>query len=407
MSRTSKTILAALICFAPALFGSERYEHPIHASLTWRGGKVTIDHRFGRLELHTTSGNQVDVKGTVLSSDPEFGKQIHFNVSESGGGITIRTDVPDVHWHGSLSYSVDIDVSVPANAPLSIRNRFGSITASGVHAASEFANAQGSIELSDLRGAQQIESSFGSVNVTNSAGDTVIRNANGSVTVSHVKGSLDVSDRFGSVRVDDVDRALALRNENGSVDVHDVGGNATISTSFASSTVSNVRGALDLTSTNGNVVVSDAGRSSIRTSFGSVRATAIHGDAEVHNQNGNVTLTGVNGGARVRTTFGSVFLKGVDGTVSVENANGAISVSDPPAGACHDLSLKTNFSSIRVALRPGTGYTVHARTSFGSIHSDLPITMSGSLSNESITGMINGGGCKLDLETANGNISIE
>jgi DUF4097 and DUF4098 domain-containing protein YvlB len=407
MARISKSILAALLFVAPALFAADRYEHPIHAALTWRGGRVTIDHRFGKLELHTTGGNEVNVQGTVRSSDPEFGKQIHFNVSEAGGGITIRTDVPSVHWEGNLSYSIDIDVSVPANAPLSIRNRFGSINASGVHAPSEFTNAQGSMQLSDLRGAQQIENSFGSVNVTNSAGDTVIRNANGSVTVSHVGGSLDVSDRFGSIRVENVDRALALKNENGSVDVRDVGANATISTSFASATVSNIRGALDLTSTNGNVAVTDAGRTSIRTSFGSVRATTIHGDAEVHDQNGNITLSGVEGAARVRTTFGSVFLKGINGAISVENQNGAISVSDPPSGKCRDISLKTNFSSIRVALPPHAAYNVHARTSFGSIRSDLPITASGSLSQENITGTINGGGCRLELETANGNITIE
>ncbi|HEX3582216.1 MAG TPA: hypothetical protein VH087_10685, partial [Thermoanaerobaculia bacterium] len=241
MSRTSKTILAALLFIAPAMFAADHYEHPIHAALTWRGGKVTIDHRFGKLVLHTTDSAEVNVEGVVRSSDPDFGRQIHFNVSEAGGGITIRTDVPEVHWEGSLSYSIDIEVRVPARASLSIRNRFGSIDGSGVQAPSEFTNAQGSITLNNLRGAQRIESSFGSVNVTNSAGDTVIRNANGSVTALHVKGSLDVSDRFGSVHVEDVDRSLALRNENGSVEVRDVGGNAMISTSFATSSVSNIR----------------------------------------------------------------------------------------------------------------------------------------------------------------------
>jgi DUF4097 and DUF4098 domain-containing protein YvlB len=406
MSRTSRTILAALLFIAPALFAADRYENPIHAALTWRGGRVTIDHRFGRLELHTNGGNQVNVQGTVRSSDEEFGRKIHLNVSESGGGITIRTDVPEVHWQGNLSYSIDIDVSVPASAPLSVRNRFGSINASGVHAASDFTNAQGSMQLTDLRGAQRIENSFGSVSVTNSAGDTVIRNANGSVTVTHVGGALDVSDRFGSVRVENVDRGLTLKNENGSVDVRDVTGNATISTSFASANVSNVRGTLDLTSTNGNITVTEVGRSSIRTSFGSVKATTIRGDAEVEDANGNITLSGVEGAARVHTSFGAVFLRSVTGSISVENTNGSISVTDLPSGRCRDISLKTNFSAIRVAL-PRGGYNVHARTSFGTIHSDLPITTSGSLANENITGTINGGGCRLELETANGNITIE
>jgi hypothetical protein len=407
MARISSIILAALIITGPVAY-AERFEKPIHASLAWRGGKVTIDHRFGKLDLHTTSGNQVNVQGVVKCSDPDIGREIHFNVSEGGGGVTIRTDVPEIHNHGgNLSYSIDIEVSVPANASLSIRNRFGSIYASGVHAPSEFTNAQGSVTVSDLRGSQQIENSFGSVTVTNSAGDTVVRNANGSVTATHIGGSLDVSDRFGSVSVEDVDHALALRNENGSVDVRNVGGNATISTSFATATVSNIRGTLDLTGANGNIVVTETGRTSIRTSFGSVRATTIHGDAEVHDENGNVTLAGVDGSAKVRTTFGSAFLKDIDGSISVENTNGAISVGELPAGKCRDISLKTNFSNIRVALRSGTGYNVHAGTSFGSIRSELPITARGSLSQENITGTINGGGCRLDLETANGNITIE
>src|SRR5690349_13136389 len=96
MSRINRTrgpqaFLSALLLFiAPAIFAADRYEHPIHAALTWRGGKVTIDHRFGKLALHTTDSAEVNVQGIVRSSDPEFGRQIHFNVSESGGGITIR-----------------------------------------------------------------------------------------------------------------------------------------------------------------------------------------------------------------------------------------------------------------------------------------------------------------------------
>ena len=406
MPRISKAILIALLAIAPAAF-ADRYEHPIHASLTWRGGRVTIDHRFGKINLRTTGGNQVDVQGTVRSSDEEFGRQIHFNASESGGGITIRTDVPEVHWQGNLSYSIDIEVSVPANAPLSIRNRFGSIIAAGVHAPSEFTNAQGSIDIRDLRGAQKIENSFGFVNVTESGGDTVIHNSNGSVTALHIRGSLDVVDRFGSVRVEDVDRNLTLRNENGGVEVRDVAGSATVATSFASANVTNVRGPLDLSANNGNVTVSDAGRTSIRNSFGSVRATTIGGDADVQNQNGSVTLSGVKGGAKIRTSFASVFLKDVDGAISVDNQNGAIGVTDLPAGKCRDISLKTNFSSIRVALPHGAGYNLHARTSFGSIHSNIPITTSGDVSRENLTGTINGGGCRLELETANGNVTIE
>ena len=52
------------------------------------------------------------------------------------------------------------------------------------------------------------------------------------------------------------------------------------------------------------------------------------------------------------------------------------------------------------------GYNVTARTSFGRIHSDGDITVTGDLSPDSLTGKIGSGGCDLRLMDQNGNIDI-
>jgi len=44
---------------------------------------------------------------------------------------------------------------------------------------------------------------------------------------------------------------------------------------------------------------------------------------------------------------------------------------------CQPISLNTSFSPIRVAIPAGLGYNVTARTSFGRVHSDLDLTVSG------------------------------
>src|SRR5205823_7266334 len=118
------------------------------------------------------------------SSSDEIGRQITVEVSPAtAAGVTIKTRYPEIHRRGeSISYSVDLDVTVPANAPLLVKNRFGSIDAAGVRAASEFVNAQGSIDARDFSGRQRIENSFGSIKLQNSGGDTTLVNSNGSVT---------------------------------------------------------------------------------------------------------------------------------------------------------------------------------------------------------------------------------
>jgi hypothetical protein len=47
-----------------------------------------------------------------------------------------------------------------------------------------------------------------------------------------------------------------------------------------------------------------------------------------------------------------------------------------------------------------------ARTSFGRINSELPVTSTGQLGGDSLNGKIGNGGCTLSLTNANGSIDI-
>jgi len=67
--------------------------------------------------------------------------------------------------------------------------------------------------------------------------------------------------------------------------------------------------------------------------------------------------------------------------------------------------VRTSFGPIEVTI-PGGGYNVKAQTSFGSIESDLPVTVSGMGGRESLNGTIGGGGCRLELSDTNANIRI-
>jgi DUF4097 and DUF4098 domain-containing protein YvlB len=146
------------------------------------------------------------------------------------------------------------------------------------------------------------------------------------------------------------------------------------------------------------------GNLSVDTRFGLVKAERIHGSLEVENANGGVTASDIAGSARVRTSFASVYLKGVNGPVSVENQNGSIVVSGL-RGSCDNVTLKTSFAPIKVALPASASYSIEARTSFGSISTDVPINVS-KKSENTLTGTIGSGGCKMELTTSNGGISI-
>jgi DUF4097 and DUF4098 domain-containing protein YvlB len=89
----------------------------------------------------------------------------------------------------------------------------------------------------------------------------------------------------------------------------------------------------------------------------------------------------------------------------VDNQNGAIEVTTASAG-CKDVSLKTSFSHIIVRVPASGGYRVTARTSFGKISSELPVTSTGTLGSDILNGTIGNGACTLDLANSNGSIEI-
>jgi len=409
MSRLRNLFALLLLVLAFPLLGADaedRFETKFSKDLAWSGGRVSVEHAFGELTLRTHAGNDVRVRATIRSSDEALGRQIRIVTETNGSGVTVRTDYPEGRIP-NVSFSVDLAVVVPTKAVLAASNRFGSIDAQGLHTGASIENRQGSITFHGNLGRHTVTNSFGSIEANGNTGDLTLVNANGSVSVRKLDGALTVTNRFGSISATDVQRDATLTNANGSVEASDIGGRLQVTNAFGSVKASTVRGDADVTTTNARVDLSNVtGGAKITNSFGNVSARSIRGNVTAQSSNGNVTLKDIGGNAGVTSTFGSVFVEGVTGGVSVANANGAISVKGLRGGGCQPLSLKTNFSPIEVVLPAGANYDVDARTSFGQVRSDFPVTTR-TFTEGTLAGTLGRGNCRMDLTNANGNITIE
>ena len=143
----------------------------------------------------------------------------------------------------------------------------------------------------------------------------------------------------------------------------------------------------------------------VRTSFATVQASNINGPLRVENSYGAVRASGTRG-ADVTNSFASVMLFQIAGPVRVTNQNGAVEVTSAVHGACQPIIVRTSFSTVRVGLPPDSSYRVTARTSFAHIRTDFPLTVSGSLSSDSVSGVIGNGACEMTLTDSYGAIEI-
>jgi hypothetical protein len=101
-----------------------------------------------------------------------------------------------------------------------------------------------------------------------------------------------------------------------------------------------------------------------------------------------------------------VTIDGIAGSIDVTGQNDAVDVKRLAAGACQEVTVKTSFAPIRIAIPDGAGYTVNARTSFGKVRTDVPVESTGTLSGEGLSGKIGNGRCKMTLTNNNGNIEL-
>jgi len=141
------------------------------------------------------------------------------------------------------------------------------------------------------------------------------------------------------------------------------------------------------------------------TGSGEIRATGVAGGLRASTGSGNVTLRQIApGDVEVSTGSGTLELEGVHGAVHANTASGNILVEGQGQDSWR---LSTASGSVTVRLPSDQGFTLHAHTVSGSIHTAREMTVQGELGKHSLEGKVGGGGFLLDVSTVSGNIRVE
>jgi len=280
-----RIVAVVLLAAAPAVAGTsaqDQVTRDFQKSLTLASGQsVRIDHKLGGVQIHGESGRELKVSAVIhaqAASRAEaeaFADKIRIEVEQSAQEVSIRTVYPErensfFHFGKSTSFSVDYDISMPSDAPLFVKNRFGGVGISGVHARSEVDVSNGQLTLRDS-GAARLTDAFGGIEVRGASDNVSITNNNGSVTVTDMKGSLEIRNRFGNTNASNIQGGVTIAGGNGPVEILNAGNPVAINNSFGPVVARNIRGTLAINNTNGNIDISDVtGTAALNGSFGAI-----------------------------------------------------------------------------------------------------------------------------------------
>jgi hypothetical protein len=380
------------------------------------GQSFRIENKFGEVRIHGESTRDLKISATIRAQADSrelaqsFADKVQIEVQQTAQGVEVRTHYPEDNrnWFGrkNASYSVDYEIAMPSDAPLFVKNSFGSVNATGVRSKSEFDNSHGSLNVRDT-GAARLSNSFGSIELSGAAGDTWVSDNNGSVQVSQVKGGLELRNRFGSIMVREIGGAASITGGNGAVNLTDAG-SANITTSFGNVEVRNIRGDLIVHDNNGNVDVSTiGGAADITDSFGNVTFSDVKGRVNCTTSNGRVSGSSLSGSAvTIRDSFGNLELSNIAGALNAETSNGKITLRS----AHGSVELRSSFGAVEASdiskgIRAITGNgsitltdiggDTFAKTSFGSVSADR---INGNLIVENTNGSVTARNVKGDAQ---------
>ncbi len=170
-----------------------------------------------------------------------------------------------------------------------------------------------------------------------------------------------------------------------------------------------LEGGTALTTSSGDVTVSHArGNVRVSTSSGDVTLTDLHGPVSVNTSSGEVRLR-QHGGARaeVETSSGDVELRGARGDLSVHTSSGEVDI-DSELGKLARWSIDTGSGNVRVNLGGRPSFKLSVASTSGDIQTELPISVTGRLREDRLTGVVGGAPSSrlVKIDTGSGDVEI-
>src|SRR3984885_12268851 len=144
---------------------------------------------------------------------------------------------------------------------------------------------------------------------------------------------------------------------------------------------------------------------------GDLQLSNLNGTVRAHTGSGSIRADKLGAGSRLETGSGSIEATNLMGSTTLQTGSGEVRAE---LGSARGEVAGTGSGTIKLtgvqgAIKVGSGarFTLDAQTGSGSVKTDLPLTMRGSLDKHHVTGTVNGGGPTIKAETGSGDIRIE
>jgi DUF4097 and DUF4098 domain-containing protein YvlB len=227
----------------------------------------------------------------------------------------------------------------------------------------------------------------------------------GDVTASGLGAGIEITGGHGDTHLDAItgDVTAHFSNDKHDFSAHQINGDINATGNCNDVTFSEVQGKISL---NGDLfgethIENATAQINLHTRYTDLQIASLPGDMTL--DSGNLRVSDAKGLVHVATRSKDIDLSEIYGDTSVESSNGTISIA--PAGA-YNVDAKNDKGDIELTLTPDASATVNGETHNGDIVTDYGLTISGD-ENKTVNGKIGSGSTHIQISTSNGDLHIK
>jgi DUF4097 and DUF4098 domain-containing protein YvlB len=362
-------------------------------------GNVTV--KGGDVEKITIDVRKTSYAETQSKAEQEL-KDIKYEIVQQGDTLIVRYKRPanGIRMTGNPD-TVDFTITVPTEMKVSVVSDLGKVS------------------LSDVKGDGNLKTNFGDISVQNLEGGLTVETESGGITAASITAgdsAIDLNSGFGAISLGKASAGdVKLDSQSGGLDVTNLrtSGDVALSTQFGNVTFENgSASALTVETQSGQVKLTSLNISSAVTvngDFGGIELGKVNAKSyDLDTSSGSVTVNGAQGLVKVNAGFGPISITNAENvTLDLTTQSGSIEFEGSLGEGPH--SLHSDFGEISLSLPADTAVDVDLQTEFGTITSDIPVTvvLSGETEKSHEVGTMNGGGPELKVSTQSGGITIK
>ena len=373
---------------------------PVTLKVADDAGSVTVTG--GDVEAIELKVVKTAYDSTQARADAEV-KTIKYTVEQNGNAITLKYELPkSVNFSNNVN-TVDFMVTVPTEVTVDVDTNSGEVI------------------VADTKGNVDVKNDFGDVTIENLEGGLYVKTNSGEVSATSIVAggeSIDLSSDFGNVILKKAaGKTITLDSNSGTITLNEVRatGNLTTNTDFGNTTFENGSADSLHAETNSGKVslrkINITREIFVKDDFGNIELEqALASSYDLHANSGSITIDGAKGKLKVDADFGNITISNAQAvTLTVETNSGTVEFSGSLGVGPH--FVKSDFGGIDINLPSDAKLTVDLKTDFGSVKSDLPITVilndtNSNSDGDHISGSINGGGEQLTVQANSGGVTI-